>query len=206
MKKATNVRYLNVSVETFFESNDPLVYSRVWFDAVQEHIYIVKNGINKDQFPLTDCVIYQQHEAEYLQQALAELPNEVGIKHVKDIHFIVKFFSGTICKETFDDPDPTRSHTDDSRFWRRLYYYARYTDGTEGFAEAVKLLREKGFMILPHQTENRLRLVKPKHVDQVELKSIIHRYTSPYDFKEAFSRIEDCKSDVLKRHAQEGVL
>ncbi len=199
-------QFIPLSIDRFFESEEPYAYTKVWFDPVDEYVYIVKNSLNKDKFPLKDYAIYQQHEAEYFQDALAGLPDKVGKEHVRTVHFVIRMFSGTVSKERFDDPDPTKTHKADSMYWRRLYYYARYTDKTEGFANAVKILREKGFRIVKVDDNNTLKLIKPETIDDIEKENIIKTYIGPFAFRDAFNSIEDYPEKSLKQFSERGVV
>ena len=204
--KSNKIQFIPLSADGFFASKEPYAYAKVWFDPVDEYVYLVKDTFNKDQFPLNDCAIYQQHEAEYFQEALDGLPDEVGKEHVRKLHFVIKLFSGTLSKERFDDPDPTKSHKADSKYWRRLYYYARYTDRAEGFSESVKTLREKGFRIVKTDEGNKLKMLKPENIDDIEKQHILKKYIGPFNFREAFESIEDYTEETQKRISERGIL
>ncbi len=206
MEHSIRIQFNALAHELFLISSDACAYTKMWFEPVGEFIYVLKDGLDKDQFPLKDCAVYFQKELPICEEAWQQLPEEAARQYLRRLHYVVKCFGGTIERGGLADPDPTRQHLPDTRFWKRLHYYAREVDPVPGFADSVKSLREKGFRIAQKENEKRLVLQKPTHLDPLESKRIIQTHIMPFPFKEAFEHIEDYSHETLRQFAKEGCL
>lgn len=190
--------FICFKINGFLESDHPRAYAKVWFDPVQEYVYVIKNELEKDLFPFKDCVIYQQKELEYCKEMMEQIPQDVAHEQIRTLHFLIKNFEGTMERSYHIDPDPSRSHTHDSRFWKRLYDYAHRVAQNKDFPNAVKVLREKSYQIVYNPQKRSMEFKAPDHIEGYEAKVVQDLHIRPFDteLKEALNLIKDVSTDA----------
>lgn len=192
------IRFVKFNYQGFLKTDLKEAYTKVWFDPVEEYIIVLKDGVDKDSFPSQDMAIYHQNEIVFCDEMIQNVPKDVAYEKVRGIHFLIKNFQGTLVESHFEDPDPTLSHTPDTRFWKRLNDYAHSVVKKDGFIDSVKALRVKGFSIIESGDYKPMTFQKPDHITDIQAKQFVKAYMIPFfdDFKDALEMIRDISTKV----------
>lgn len=193
----------------FQKTDYPYAYAKIWFDwPVYEYIYAVKDTLGKDLFPFNDSVVYKEYELRHCQELLSTKSVDEAESLIRKIHYLIRNFGGTIQKGSSpNDPDPTRKHTPDSKYWIRLYEYLNHYKDREILREITKTLRQKGFIIAASASGTALKFYKPAHIEEKELENLIGVLAKYQEkFYEALYMIEDCSDGLLRKMAAGGVI
>jgi hypothetical protein len=196
------IKFIAYQPEGFKKSLAEGAYTKFFFKPVDEFVYVIKDKLDKDLFPFKDHAVYYQEEILFCKEMLeavkaGKIPEDMAIKNVRSIHYLVKMFEGTIQRGRHIDPDPTIGKTPDVRYWKRLNDYAFTVIKDAEFDEAIKALRMKHFKIWPNST-GALGLFPPNKMGKEEKQAVSYKYIIPN--KEHIKEALSCISDVTPRN------
>jgi|GEM_PF-4784143 len=192
--------FVKFGLEGFWKSKLPQAYAQVWFAPVEDFVYLVKDEIDKSLFPYKDKTIYSQQDMQFCLEMLENVPQEVARQKIREIDFLMKLFEGNVGTHHFQDPDPTQTHTPDSRYWKRLNEYSHSVVKEPRFIQAITMLRSKKYGIIQHPETSQLVFQKPQHVSEDEVLATNRLYFYPFfeQFKEALHAIRDVGQKVAR--------